>query len=145
MQLRTSNIIMIVGGAIALVSLILVWAKNPFGNLTLWGLRDYLDTLEPDAMNFLAGVSVFFILVFGVANVFEGFYYATKPELEKKYKAWMMIVNGVFPLAACILIMVEIGNLSAYDLGLGCSVGVVGSAVCIVSGFVRAKEFSSFN
>ncbi|GEM_PF-6238825 len=135
MQLDKSHIIVMIGGAIATISVFLAWSDS----LNMIDLASFLEKVNG---SFIDGISPYLrgvFLVFAVCGILEPLLDAySNKAYDGKFGVWT-IINGIVILVIAALFAVRINDLSL-GFGIGCILAFVGAIVFMIGGVMAAKK-----
>ena len=138
--MKTTGYIIMVGGALTVVSLFLAWGTFNAGlgspmNYNAWDMNKFFTEWE-GTMNFIASFGLYFLLVFGVFSVLETLLNEFKPDYYKgKFGLWM-IFNGAVIIIFSLICLVQTDSIKMFSAGVGAYLGIIGGILVTVGGYL---------
>ena len=142
-MMKLSTILMIAGGAIAMISLYLACGTfTAFGvNYSAWDLKEAFDNGD-EALNLIAKFAPTFIFVFGACTIFEPIIGMFKPDLYNNRLGYWMVFDGAVLLFFSAVMILATNDLNGIDVAFGEYLLLVASIAAIIGAYINLKEIS---
>ena len=137
MDMKTANILMIVGGIVTLVSVFLVWATDAFGDYTLWGLRDYFN-FRDGWLRGIARICITIIFFLGFGSIIAGVQLLKRTDRPRELFI-SALFNSITLLVTTIIVLSAI-NDAHFDIGYEAYVAFASLAATLIATAIIHKE-----
>lgn len=142
-MMKLSTILMIAGGALAVISLYLACGTfTAFGvDYSAWDLKEAFDKGD-GALNLIAKYAPTFIFVFGACTIFEPIIGMFKPDLYNNRLGYWMVFDGAVLLFFSAVMILATNDLNGIDVAFGEYLLLVASIAAIIGAYINLKEIA---
>ena len=136
MDIKTANILMIVGGIATLISVFLVWATGAAGDYTLWGLRDFFG-FSGGWLSSIARICDTIILFLGFGSIIAGIQYLRMTDRPRELFI-SALFNSITQIVATVVVLAGI-NDAHFSIGCGAYVSFAAAAMIMVAAVIARR------
>jgi len=140
-MMKLSTILMIAGGALAMISLYLACGTfTAFSvDYSAWDLKEAFDKGN-GVLNLIAKYAPTFIFVFGACTIFEPIIGIFKPDLYNNRLGYWLIFDGAVLLFFSAVMILATNDLNGIDVAFGEYLLLIASLATIVGAYMNLKE-----
>jgi|GEM_PF-5448612 len=145
MMVKSSNVIIIIGGILAVACLYLTWTSvsiygYEIGSTDAWGFRDFLVEYGGEGfLTVMASYAPIVLIIFGIFASIEAILDTIRPAVYNEHYPIVVVLTGIVLAFFALMAVLKINDFGA-SLEIGVILGLIAGIAVIIGGIIAYKE-----